>query len=112
MPHKDLRRARAAAINIVPTSTGCRQGHLGLVLPAAEGQARRLTRCGCRSRPARCTDLVVTLGREVTVQEVNAAYQAAAGRRAERDTCDYTEDPIVSTDIVGQPGLLHLRQQA
>jgi glyceraldehyde 3-phosphate dehydrogenase len=99
-PHKDLRRARAAAINIVPTSTGAAKA-IGLVLPELKG---RLDGYALRVPipTGSATDLTVTVGRDTSVEEVNAAARAAAeGPLAGIVT--YTEDPIVSTDIVTDP---------
>jgi glyceraldehyde 3-phosphate dehydrogenase len=99
-PHKDLRRARAAAINVVPTSTGAAKA-IGLVLPELKG---RLDGYALRVPvpTGSVTDLTVTVGREVSVEEVNAAYRAAAeGPLA--GILVYNEDPIVSTDIVTDP---------
>jgi glyceraldehyde 3-phosphate dehydrogenase len=99
-PHKDLRRARAAAINIVPTSTGAAKA-IGLVLPELKGKLDGYSlRVPIPTGSA--TDLTATLGRETTVEEVNAAMKAAAdGPMA--GILRYTEDPIVSSDIVTDP---------
>lgn len=99
-PHKDLRRARAAAINIVPTSTGAAKA-VGLVLPDLKGKldgnaVRVPTPTGS------LTDLVCQLSREVTKEEINAALKEAA-EGALKGILKYTEDPIVSSDIVGDP---------
>jgi glyceraldehyde 3-phosphate dehydrogenase len=99
-PHPDLRRARAAAINIVPTSTGAAKA-IGLVLPGLKGKLDGFAlRVPVPTGSA--TDLTVTLGRETTVDEVNAAYKAAADGPL-KGILVYTEDPIVSTDIVTDP---------
>ena len=99
-PHKDLRRARAAALNIVPTTTGAAKA-TALVLPELKG-----TLDGYSLRvpviTGSITDLVVELGREVTKDEVNAAYKAAA-EGALKGILYYTEDPIVSSDIIASP---------
>jgi glyceraldehyde 3-phosphate dehydrogenase len=96
-PHKDLRRARAAAINIVPTSTGAAKA-IGLVLPELKGKldgyALRVP-----TPTGSATDLTFEAGRETTVDEVNEAMRAAADGRYLR----YSTDPIVSTDIVTDP---------
>ncbi len=99
-PHKDLRRARAAAINLVPTSTGAAKA-IGLVLPDLAG---KLDGVAVRAPVATgsLTDLVVSLGREVTADEVQSAYRAAAGGPLE-GILQFSEDPLVSTDIVGNP---------
>jgi glyceraldehyde 3-phosphate dehydrogenase len=99
-PHKDLRRARAAAINVVPTSTGAAKA-IGLVLPELvgkmDGYALRVP-----IPTGSCTDLTVTLSRETSVEEVNAAYAAAADGPL-KGYLRYTADPIVSSDIVNDP---------
>lgn len=99
-PHKDLRRARAAAVNIVPTSTGAAKA-VGLVLPELNGKLD-----GVAMRvpvpDGSLTDLVVVLKREATVEEINGAMKAAA-EGPMKGVLEYTEDPIVSTDIVGNP---------
>ena len=99
-PHSDLRRARAAAINIVPTSTGAAKA-LGLVLPELKGKLDGYAlRVPVPTGSA--TDLTFTASRETTVEEVNAAMKAAAEGPL-KGYLVYTEDPIVSTDIVGDP---------
>ena len=99
-PHKDLRRARAAAINIVPTSTGAAKA-IGLVLPQLSGKLDGYAlRVPVPTGSA--TDLTVTASRDTSVDEVNSAYQAAADGPF-KGILTYTEDPIVSTDIVTDP---------
>jgi len=99
-PHKDLRRARAAALNVVPTSTGAAKA-IGLVLPELKGKLDGYAlRVPVPTGSA--TDLTVELGRDVTVDEVNAAYKAAAEGPL-KGYLVYNEDPIVSTDIVTHP---------
>ncbi len=99
-PHSDLRRARAAAVNIVPTSTGAAKA-IGLVLPELKGKLDGYAlRVPIPTGSA--TDLTVTLGRETTVEEVNAAYKAAA-EGALKGYLRYNTDPIVSSDIVTDP---------
>jgi glyceraldehyde 3-phosphate dehydrogenase len=99
--HKDLRRARAAAQNIIPTTTGAAKA-TSLVLPALKGKLD-----GIAMRvpvvDGSVTDLVVQLEREVTAQEVNEAYLAAAIDGPLQPYLHYTADPIVSSDIVGTP---------
>jgi glyceraldehyde 3-phosphate dehydrogenase len=99
-PHSDLRRARAAAINLVPTSTGAAKA-VGLVLPELNG---RLHGFAVRAPvpTGSLVDLTFVASRETTVEEVNAAFAAAAGGPLE-GILQYTEDPIVSSDIVGNP---------
>lgn len=99
-PHKDLRRARAAAINMVPTTTGAAKA-VGLVLPDLKGKldgnaVRVPTPTGS------LTDLVCVLKKEASVEEINAAMKEAANG-AMKGILEYTEDPIVSTDIIGNP---------
>ncbi|MGH2660284.1 MAG: type I glyceraldehyde-3-phosphate dehydrogenase [Actinomycetota bacterium] len=101
LPHSDLRRARAAAINIIPTSTGAARA-TGLVLPNLKGKLDGIA-LRVPVPDGSVTDLVATLKREVTVEEVNAAYRAAAEGGPLAGKLVYTEDPIVSTDIVGSP---------
>jgi len=97
-PHKDLRRARAAAINLIPTSTGAAKA-IGLVLPELRGKVDGIA-VRAPIATGSLTDLVVGLGRETTVEEVNAAYRAAAdGPLA--GILQYSEDPLVSTDVNG-----------
>ena len=99
-PHKDLRRARAAALNLVPTSTGAAKA-IGLVLPDLKGKLDGYAvRVPIPTGSA--TDLTVELGREVTVDEVNAAVKAAADGPM-RGFLRYSTDPIVSSDIVTDP---------
>ncbi|MEO9238249.1 MAG: type I glyceraldehyde-3-phosphate dehydrogenase, partial [Jatrophihabitantaceae bacterium] len=99
-PHKDLRRARAAALSIIPTSTGAAKA-IGLVLPELKGKLDGYAlRVPVPTGSA--TDLTVTLARETTVDEVKAAYKAAADGPL-KGYLVYTEDPIVSADIVTDP---------
>ena len=97
-PHKDLRRARAAAQNIIPTSTGAAKA-TALALPELEGKLDGMA-MRVPVPDGSATDLVVNLEREVTRDEVNAAFKAAAEGPL-KDVLVYTEDPIVSSDIVG-----------
>jgi glyceraldehyde 3-phosphate dehydrogenase len=99
-PHKDLRRARAASINIIPTSTGAAKA-TALVLPELKGKLDG-TSLRVPVPTGSITDLVVTLEREVTVEEVNAAFQKAS-EGSLKGILQYTEDPIVSSDIVNSP---------
>ncbi|WP_138413729.1 type I glyceraldehyde-3-phosphate dehydrogenase [Sinomonas gamaensis] len=100
-PHRDLRRARAAAINMVPTSTGAAKA-IGLVLPELKGKLDGYAiRVPVPTGSA--TDLTVTVSREVTKDEVNAAVKAASESGPLAGYLSYTEDPIVSSDIVTDP---------
>ncbi|RJQ81597.1 type I glyceraldehyde-3-phosphate dehydrogenase [Pseudonocardiaceae bacterium YIM PH 21723] len=99
-PHSDLRRARAAALNVVPTGTGAAKA-IGLVLPELNGKLDGYAlRVPVPTGSA--TDLTATLGRETTVDEVNAAFKAAAEGPL-KGILRYNEDPIVSSDIVTDP---------
>ena len=97
-PHKDLRRARAAAINLIPTSTGAAKA-IGLVMPDLQGKVDGIS-VRAPVATGSLTDLVVTLGRETSKDEVNGAFRAAASGPLE-GILQYCEDPIVSTDING-----------
>ena len=99
LPHQDLRRARAAAINIIPTSTGAART-TGVVIPHLKGKVDGLA-MRVPIPDGSVTDLVATLKREASIDEVNAAYRAAAERGPLAGKLVYTEDPIVSSDIVG-----------
>ncbi|CAI8038549.1 Glyceraldehyde-3-phosphate dehydrogenase 1 [Geodia barretti] len=98
--HSDLRRARAAAMNIIPTSTGAARA-VGLVLPELNGKLHGIA-FRVPTATGSVTDFVVNLGRDVTVDEVNQAYKAAA-EGALKGILEYTEDPIVSSDVRGNP---------
>src|SRR3954453_17498464 len=100
-PHKDLRRARAAAINIVPASPGAAKA-IGLVLPQLKGKLDGYAlRVPVPTGSA--TDLTVEVSRETSVEEVKEAYKAAAAEGSLKGYLTYTEDEIVSTDIVTDP---------
>ncbi|PWI43504.1 type I glyceraldehyde-3-phosphate dehydrogenase [Streptomyces sp. ICBB 8177] len=99
-PHKDLRRARAAAQNIIPTTTGAAKA-TALVIPALKGKLDGIA-MRVPVPTGSVTDLVVELEREVTKDEVNAAFQKAAEGQL-KGILEYTEDPIVSSDIVNEP---------
>ena len=101
LPHKDLRRARAAAINLIPTSTGAAKA-IGLVLPHLKGKVDGIS-VRAPVPTGSVTDLVVTLGREVTIDEINAAYAQAATEGPLAPFLQYSDDPLVSTDIVRNP---------
>ena len=98
-PHKDLRRARAAALSIIPTTTGAAKA-VSLVLPELKGKmdglALRVPVCD-----ASVVDLVAVLGREVTREEVNEAVRKAADTGRMKGILQYVEDPVVSVDIIG-----------
>ncbi len=100
-PHKDLRRARAAAINITPTSTGAARS-TGIVLEAMKGKLDG-TSLRVPVPDGSITDLVAVISKPATVQEINAAYQAAASSGPLKGILEYSEEYLVSTDIVGNP---------
>jgi glyceraldehyde 3-phosphate dehydrogenase len=100
LPHKDLRRARAAAINLIPTSTGAAKA-IGLVLPELKGKVDGIS-VRAPVPTGSLTDLVVTLGRDVTTDEVNSAYRDAAGGALD-GLLQYSEESLVSTDIHRSP---------
>jgi glyceraldehyde 3-phosphate dehydrogenase len=101
LPHSDLRRSRAAALNIIPTSTGAARA-VGKVLPKLSGKLD-----GCSMRVpipnGSMIDLVATLKKKVTKESVMAAFKAAAKKGDLKGIVEYTEDPIVSSDIIGNP---------
>jgi glyceraldehyde 3-phosphate dehydrogenase len=100
-PHGDLRRARAAAQNIVPTSTGAAKA-VALVLPELKGKLDG-TSLRVPTPVGSITDLVATLGRETSIEEINAAFAEAAAAPSTRGVLEYTDEPLVSADIVGNP---------
>jgi glyceraldehyde 3-phosphate dehydrogenase len=101
LPHKDLRRARAAAINLVPASSGAAKA-VGLVLPELAG---KLTGFAVRAPVpvGSLVDLTFEAARETSVEEINAALRDRADKGELKGILAYTEDPIVSSDIVGNP---------
>jgi glyceraldehyde 3-phosphate dehydrogenase len=101
LPHKDLRRARAAAVNIIPTTTGAAKA-TGLVLTHLKGKLDGIS-MRVPVPDGSVTDLVATLRREATIDDVNAAFKAASESGPLAGKLVYTEDPIVSSDIVGTP---------
>jgi glyceraldehyde 3-phosphate dehydrogenase len=100
MPHRDLRRARAAAVNLIPASTGAAKA-VGLVLPELNG---KLSGFAIRAPvpTGSVVDLTFEADRETSPEEINAAMKAAADGPL-KGILEYTEDPIVSTDIVRNP---------
>jgi glyceraldehyde 3-phosphate dehydrogenase (phosphorylating) len=97
----DLRRMRSAALNIVPASTGAAKA-IGLVIPELQGKLDGMA-MRVPVPDGSVTDLVAVLGRQVTSDEVNDAFRSAAGEDGWDGILEYTEDPIVSSDIVGNP---------
>jgi glyceraldehyde 3-phosphate dehydrogenase len=101
LPHSDLRRARAAAINLIPTSTGAAKA-IGLVIPDLEGKLNG-TAVRAPIPTGSLTDLVVTVGRDTSADEVNSLFKEKADVGDLEGILAYTEDPIVSSDIVESP---------
>ncbi len=101
LPHKDLRRARAAALNIIPTTPGAAKA-AGLVLPHLKGKLDGIS-MRVPVPDGSVTDLVAKVRSDVTKEQVNEAFEAAASEGSLAGKLVYTEDPIVSSDIVGTP---------
>ena len=101
LPHKDLRRARAAAINLIPTSTGAARA-IGVVLPELKGKVDGIS-VRAPVPTGSVTDLVVTLAKETNADEVNAAFAAAASSGRLEPYLVYSTEPLVSSDIVHSP---------
>ncbi len=99
LPHADLRRSRAAAINIIPTSTGAARA-ISTIIPALKGKLDG-TSLRVPTPVGSITDLVAILKKDVTKEEVNAAFKAASENGSLKGYLSYTEDPIVLQDIVG-----------
>jgi glyceraldehyde 3-phosphate dehydrogenase len=101
MPHKDLRRARAAAVNLIPASTGAAKA-IGLVIPELNGKLHGFA-VRAPVPTGSVVDLTVEADRETSVEEINAALKAAADSGPLQGLMIYTEDPIVSSDIIKNP---------
>ena len=101
MPHKDLRRARAAAINLIPASTGAAKA-IGLVVPELDGKLHGFA-VRAPVPTGSVVDLTVECARETSVEEVNSAFAQAAASGPMEGILRHTEDPIVSSDIIGSP---------
>jgi glyceraldehyde 3-phosphate dehydrogenase len=101
LPHKDLRRARAAAINLIPASTGAAKA-IGAVIPDLNGKLHGFA-VRAPVPVGSVVDLTVEASRETTIEEINAALKAAAESGPMKGILEYTEDPIVSSDIVRNP---------
>ncbi len=101
MPHRDLRRARAAAVNLIPASTGAARA-IGLVIPELNGKLHGFA-VRAPVPTGSVVDLTVEVARETSVEEVNEAMKAAATSGPLAEYFEYTEDPIVSSDIVKNP---------
>jgi glyceraldehyde 3-phosphate dehydrogenase len=100
-PHEDLRRARAAAVNIIPSSTGAAKA-IGEVIPDLKGKLNG----GAFRVPTpdgSITDFTAVLSRDTTVDAINAAFKAAAGEKNYKGILEYSDEPLVSQDIVGNP---------
>jgi glyceraldehyde 3-phosphate dehydrogenase len=110
LPHSDLRRARAAAVNIIPTSTGAAKA-TSLAIPELKGKLDGMS-MRVPVPDGSVTDLVCVLGREATKDEINDAYRSAADSGPLSAYLEYTEDPIVSSDIVGSPASCTFDAQA
>jgi len=101
MPHSDLRRARAAALNLIPASTGAAKA-IGLVIPSLNGKLHGFA-VRAPVPTGSLVDLTVEVSRDTTVEEVNSAFRAAAQSGPLEGILAYNEDPIVSSDIVKNP---------
>ncbi|HWC85554.1 MAG TPA: type I glyceraldehyde-3-phosphate dehydrogenase [Solirubrobacteraceae bacterium] len=101
LPHKDLRRARAAGVNLIPASTGAAKA-IGLVIPMLNGKLNGMA-VRAPVPTGSLIDLTVEMSRETTVEEVNEAFQAAAESGPLQGILEYTDEPIVSSDIVKNP---------
>jgi glyceraldehyde 3-phosphate dehydrogenase len=101
LPHEDLRRARAAAINLIPTSTGAARA-IGLVIPELKGKVDGVA-IRAPVPDGSLVDLSAHLGSEVTADEVNAKFAELADKGALKGILRYTDEPLVSTDILGSP---------
>ena len=101
LPHKDLRRARAAAINLIPTTTGAAKA-IGVVIPDLQGKVDGVS-VRAPVPDGSLTDLVVQLGSEVSVDDVNARYRDLADTGSFAGILRYSDEPLVSSDIVGNP---------
>jgi glyceraldehyde 3-phosphate dehydrogenase len=99
LPHKDLRRARAAALSIIPTSTGAARA-IGEVLPELKGKLDGIS-LRVPVPDGSVVDLTCEVARETSVEEVNAAFRRAAASGPLEGILGYTEDPVVSRDVVG-----------
>ena len=100
LPHKDLRRARSAAVSIIPTTTGAAKA-VGKVIPELNGKLDGMA-MRVPTPDGSITDLVATLKKEVTAEEINAAFKTAADG-AMKGILEYSEEPLVSADIIGNP---------
>ena len=110
LPHKDFRRARAAAINLIPTSTGAAKA-IGIVMPDLQGKVDGMS-MRAPVPTGSIVDLVCRVGRETTKDEVNELFRSKAdSRRRSKGSCSYSDEPLVSTDIEHSSVLVDLRQR-
>jgi glyceraldehyde 3-phosphate dehydrogenase len=100
-PHKDLRRARAAALSMIPTTTGAAKA-TSLVIPEVEGKLDGMA-IRVPTPDVSLVDLVAEVDQEVTVEEVNAAFEAAAGQGPLEGILGYSDEPLVSIDYTSNP---------
>ncbi|HJT79602.1 MAG TPA: type I glyceraldehyde-3-phosphate dehydrogenase [Chthoniobacterales bacterium] len=101
LPHEDLRRARAAAVSIIPSSTGAAKA-IGEVIPELKGKLNG----GAFRTPTpdgSVTDFTAVLSKDATVDAINAAFKEASGNKSYKGVLEYTEEPLVSRDIIGNP---------
>ena len=101
LPHEDLRRARAAAISIIPSSTGAAKA-IGEVIPALKGKLNG----GAFRTPTpdgSVTDFTAVLAKDATVESINTAFKEASANKSYKGVLEYTEEPLVSRDIIGNP---------
>jgi glyceraldehyde 3-phosphate dehydrogenase len=101
LPHSDLRRSRAAALNLIPTTTGAARA-IGLVLPELKGKVDGMS-MRAPVPDGSVVDLVVRLERETSVEEVNEAFRAAAASGPLEGLLQYSDEPLVSSDVLGSP---------
>jgi glyceraldehyde 3-phosphate dehydrogenase len=101
LPHKDLRRARAAALNLIPTSTGAAKA-IGIVMPALQGKVDGMS-MRAPVPDGSVTDLVVQVSKETSVDDVNELFRAASESGPLEGLLAYSDEPLVSQDIVGSP---------
>jgi glyceraldehyde 3-phosphate dehydrogenase (phosphorylating) len=101
LPHTDLRRARAAAVNLIPTSTGAARA-IGLVIPELKGKLDGIS-VRAPVPDGSIVDFVAHLSREVSVEEVNARFAEVADKGRLEGILKYTDEPLVSSDVVGSP---------
>ncbi len=101
LPHKDLRRARAAAMNIIPTTTGAARA-VGKILPKLKGKLDGVS-MRVPVPDGSVIDLVAVVSKSTTIEEINKAFEAAAGKAPLKGVLEYSNDPLVSSDVLGNP---------